>query len=29
VPYRLKAGNKYAGQITPRASALADESGCR
>ena len=27
VPYRLKAGNKYAGQVTPRASALADESG--
>lgn len=26
VPYRLKAGNKYAGQITPRASQLSEES---
>ena len=26
VPYRLKKGNKYAGQITPRASLLAEES---
>jgi dCTP deaminase len=26
-PYRLKAGNKYAGQQNPKASALADESG--
>src|SRR5215210_3350177 len=26
-PYRLKLGNKYAGQQTPKASALADESG--
>ena len=26
-PYRLKRGNKYAGQMTPRASALADEGG--
>jgi hypothetical protein len=26
VPYRLKRGNKYAGQVTPRASLLADES---
>jgi dCTP deaminase len=25
-PYRLKAGNKYAGQQTPRASLLADEA---
>lgn len=27
VPYRLKRNNKYAGQQTPRASQLADESG--
>jgi dCTP deaminase len=26
VPYRLKAGNKYAGQITPRASQLSEEN---
>src|SRR4051812_44228316 len=26
VPYRLKRGNKYAGQVTPRASLLADEN---
>lgn len=26
-PYREKKGSKYAGQVTPRASALADESG--
>jgi dCTP deaminase len=26
-PYRLKRGNKYAGQQTPRASQLSDESG--
>src|SRR3954451_13484592 len=26
-PYRAKVGNKYAGQQTPRASQLADESG--
>jgi dCTP deaminase len=26
-PYRLKAGNKYAGQQAPRASSLAEESG--
>ena len=26
VPYRLKRGNKYAGQITPRASLLAEEN---
>ncbi len=26
-PYRLKAGNKYAGQLNPKASALADEAG--
>ena len=25
VPYRLKAGNKYAGQMTPKASQLAEE----
>lgn len=27
MPYRLKRGNKYAGQMTPKASALADEAG--
>lgn len=27
VPYRMKVGNKYAGQITPRASLLSEESG--
>lgn len=26
VPYRLKVGNKYAGQITPRASQLSEEN---
>ena len=26
VPYRLKLGNKYAGQVTPRASQLAEEN---
>ncbi len=26
VPYRAKAGNKYAGQVTPRASQLAEEN---
>jgi dCTP deaminase len=26
-PYRKKAGNKYAGQMMPKASALADEAG--
>lgn len=26
VPYRLKVGNKYAGQVTPRASQLSEES---
>jgi dCTP deaminase len=26
VPYRLKQGNKYAGQVAPRASLLADEN---
>ncbi len=26
-PYRMKIGNKYAGQQTPKPSALADESG--
>ncbi|MDF2762014.1 MAG: deoxycytidine triphosphate deaminase, partial [Thermomicrobiales bacterium] len=26
VPYRMKRGNKYAGQVTPRASLLADEN---
>ncbi len=26
VPYRLKRGNKYAGQVTPRASQLAEEN---
>jgi dCTP deaminase len=26
VPYRRKRGNKYAGQVTPRASLLADEN---
>src|SRR5215207_9276475 len=26
VPYRLKRGNKYAGQVTPQASLLADEN---
>ena len=26
VPYRLKRGNKYAGQVTPRASLLAEEN---
>jgi dCTP deaminase len=29
VPYRLKKGNKYAGQYTPRASGLAEELGTR
>jgi dCTP deaminase len=28
-PYRMKAGNKYAGQQTPQASLLADESRAR
>lgn len=27
VPYRDKIGNKYAGQLTPKASQLADENG--
>ena len=27
VPYRLKASNKYAGQVTPRASQLSGEDG--
>jgi dCTP deaminase len=26
VPYRLKVGNKYAGQVTPRASQLSEEN---
>jgi dCTP deaminase len=26
VPYRLKIGNKYAGQVTPKASLLAEEN---
>jgi dCTP deaminase len=29
VPYRLKQGNKYAGQITPRASLLSEENRAR
>jgi dCTP deaminase len=27
VPYRSKAGNKYAGQVEPRASRLSEEDG--
>jgi dCTP deaminase len=26
VPYRMKRNNKYAGQLTPRASQLSDEA---
>jgi dCTP deaminase len=26
IPYRLKRGNKYAGQVAPRASLLAEEN---
>ncbi len=29
VPYRKKLGNKYAGQIQPRASGLSEEMGLR